>query len=99
VRSDLVPVRGFFHYLLLFLLRIVANSQRTLLCALDILHRSQRIAPPSGTAERTGMVEVPVGITDGTAGFLTVDAHYFKSGKVIVTLPLCNGIPVPQQNG
>ena len=53
----------------------------------------------AGAAERTRMVEVPVGLADGTVGFLTADAHYFKSGKVIVTLPLCNGIPVPQQNG
>ena len=33
-----------------------------------------------GAAERTGMVEVPVGLADGTAGFLTVDAYFFKSG-------------------
>ena len=33
-----------------------------------------------GAAERTGMVEVPVGFADGTAGFLTVDARFFKSG-------------------
>ena len=33
-----------------------------------------------GAAERAGMVEVPVGFTDRTAGFLTVDACFFKSG-------------------
>ena len=33
-----------------------------------------------GAAERTGMVEVPVGFADGTAGFLTIDARFFKSG-------------------
>ena len=33
-----------------------------------------------GAAERTGMVEVPVGLADGTAGFLTIDARFFKSG-------------------
>jgi len=32
------------------------------------------------TAKRTGMVEVPVGLADGSAGFLTVDAYFFKSG-------------------
>ena len=31
-------------------------------------------------AERAGMVEVPVSLADGTAGFLTVDALFFKSG-------------------
>ncbi len=32
------------------------------------------------TAKRAGMVEVPVGLADRTAGFLTVDAYFFKSG-------------------
>ena len=34
----------------------------------------------SGAAERAGMVEVPVGLADGSAGFLTFDAYFFKSG-------------------
>ena len=33
-----------------------------------------------GAAERARMVEVPVGLADRTAGFLTVDALFFKSG-------------------
>ena len=35
---------------------------------------------PAGTAEHTGMVEVPVRFADRTAGFLSVDAFFFKSG-------------------
>ena len=40
-----------------------------------------------GAAERTGMVEVPVGFADGTAGFLTVDAYLFKSGHGVQDSP------------
>lgn len=35
---------------------------------------------PAGAAERKGMVEVPVCFADRTAGFLSVDAFFFKSG-------------------
>lgn len=35
---------------------------------------------PADTAEHTGMVEVPVCFADRTAGFLSVDAFFFKSG-------------------
>ncbi|MBR5365333.1 MAG: hypothetical protein IK132_03740 [Clostridia bacterium] len=41
----------------------------------------------SGAAERAGMVEVPVGFADGTAGFLTVDAYLFKSGHGVQDSP------------
>ena len=44
-----------------------------------------------GAAERTGMVEVPVGFADGTAGFLTVDAHFFKSGHGDCDSPALQG--------
>ena len=40
-----------------------------------------------GAAERTGMVEVPVGLADRTAGFLTVDAYLFKSGHGVQDSP------------
>ncbi len=38
-------------------------------------------------AERAGMVEVPVGFTDRTAGFLTVDSYLFKSGHGVQDSP------------
>ena len=44
-----------------------------------------------GAAERTGMVEVPVGLADGTAGFLTVDAYFFKSGHGGTDSPALQG--------
>ena len=44
-----------------------------------------------GAAERTGMVEVPVGLADGTAGFLTVDACFFKSGHGVQDSPELQG--------
>ena len=44
-----------------------------------------------GAAERTGMVEVPVGLADGTAGFLTIDAHFFKSGHGDRSSPALQG--------
>ena len=40
-----------------------------------------------GAAERTGMVEVPVGLADRTAGFLTVDSYLFKSGHGVQDSP------------
>ena len=40
-----------------------------------------------GAAERTGMVEVPVGFADRTAGFLTVDTYLFKSGHGVQDSP------------
>ena len=44
-----------------------------------------------GAAERTGMVEVPVGFADGTAGFLTVDTYLFKSGHGVQDSPELKG--------
>ena len=44
-----------------------------------------------GAAERAGMVEVPVGLADGTAGFLTVDAYFFKSGHNSLCSPDLQG--------
>ena len=44
-----------------------------------------------GAAERTGMVEVSVGFADGTAGFLTVDARFFKSGHGVQDSPDLQG--------
>ena len=44
-----------------------------------------------GAAERTGMVEVPVGFADGTAGFLTVDTYLFKSGHGVQDSPELQG--------
>ena len=46
---------------------------------------------PAGTAERTGMVEVPVGLADRTAGFLTVDSYLFKSGHGVQDSPELQG--------
>ena len=40
-----------------------------------------------GAAKRTGMVEVPVGLADRTAGFLTVDSYLFKSGHGVQDSP------------
>ena len=44
-----------------------------------------------GAAERTGMVEVPVGFSDRTAGFLTVNAYFFKSGHGARDSPALQG--------
>ena len=44
-----------------------------------------------GAAERTGMVEVPVGLADRTAGFLTVDSYLFKSGHGVQDSPELQG--------
>ena len=44
-----------------------------------------------GAAKRTGMVEVPVGLADGSAGFLTVDAYFFKSGHGDWSSPVLQG--------
>ena len=44
-----------------------------------------------GAAERARMVEVPVGLADGTAGFLTVDAYFFKSGHNSLCSPDLQG--------
>ena len=48
-------------------------------------------ALPARAAERTGMVEVPVGLADGTAGFLTVDSYLFKSGHGVQDSPELQG--------
>ena len=45
----------------------------------------------SGAAERAGMVEVPVGLADRTAGFLTVDSYLFKSGHGVQDSPELQG--------
>jgi hypothetical protein len=37
------------------------------------------------------MVEVPVGFTDRTAGFLTVDSYLFKSGHGVQDSPDLQG--------
>ena len=45
-----------------------------------------------GAAKRAGMVEVPVGLADGTAGCLTVDAYLFKSGHGVQDSPELKGL-------
>ena len=44
-----------------------------------------------GAAKRAGMVEVPVGLADGAAGFLSVDAYLFKSGHGVQDSPDLQG--------